>query len=69
MYNGPEQIKAWAKNATDGIKDDDTKMQMRNIAYKLADKGDLRGNISSAWTRYFPIYDLIRTGQLKDLYL
>lgn len=69
MFNGVEQIKAWAKNATDGIKDDDTKMQMRNLAYKLADKGDWRGNISEAWKRHFPINELIRTGQLKDLYL
>ena len=69
MYNDVEQIKAWAKNATDGIKDDDTKMQMRNLAYKLTDMGGWRGDISDAWKQHFPIRKLIITGQLKDLYL
>lgn len=69
MYNSVEQIKAWANNATEGIKDDDTKMRMRNFACKMADLGGWRGNISEAWKLHFPINELIRTGQLKDLYL
>ena len=69
MCNGVEQIKVWAKNATDGIKDETTKMQMRDFAYKLADKGYWRGDISDGWKQHFPIRELIITGQLKDLYL
>ena len=68
MYNDTETIKQWAKNATANIKDDDTKMQMRNLAYKLADKGEWRGNISEAWRISFNTIDLIKTGQLTDVY-
>lgn len=69
MCNGVEQIKAWAKNATDCIKDNETQVQMRDFAYKLADKGYWRGDISDEWKQHFPIRELIITGQLKDLYL
>ena len=69
MYNNPESIKLWIKEATKGIEDDDTKMQMRIVAFKMADAGKWRGNISHRWKEYFDVFELIRTGQLKDLYL
>lgn len=68
-YNKPEKIKQWAKEATRGIIDDDIKAQMRGLAYKMADDGRWRGDISERWKEYFDINCLVSTGQLTDLYL
>lgn len=69
MRNDPESLRQWAWQATAGIKDDDTKMQMRNLATKMIEKGKWRGDISETWKRYFSVADLVQTGQLKDLFL
>lgn len=68
MYNDKNQIKKWIIHATSNIKDENTKIKMRTLAYELADKGEWRGNISDAWARSFDTEALIRDGQLGDLY-
>jgi len=68
-FNDPEAIREWAADATEGIKNPFVKQQMRQTANMLIREGRWRGNISEYWKHHFDIDELIRSGQLKYLYL